>query len=157
MELNPEFKGILGVVGTGGLTEFVLPTLALPLLPAFPFPLLLVDPTVPPPPATWSTERRCVRSFSSRLHFARRFENHTYFFIWKWKNTQLIVINISAKHAHKSGIHKRVKECEKDRAIGMYKNSGKKRWKISSKMKMHVNESSSRSSSSFVTFRFFFV
>lgn len=37
MELNPEFKGILGVVGTGGLTEFVLPTFELLLLPEFPF------------------------------------------------------------------------------------------------------------------------
>lgn len=43
MELNPEFKGIRGVVGTGGLTEFVLPTLALPLLGAFPFPGLLFE------------------------------------------------------------------------------------------------------------------
>lgn len=50
IELNPEFKGILGVVGTGGLTEFVLPTLALPLLPAFPFPLLLFELAFPPPP-----------------------------------------------------------------------------------------------------------
>lgn len=36
IELNPEFKGILGVVGTGGLTELVFPTLALPLLPVLP-------------------------------------------------------------------------------------------------------------------------
>jgi hypothetical protein len=42
IELKPEFKGILGVVGTGGLTEFVLPTFALPLLPAFPLPELLL-------------------------------------------------------------------------------------------------------------------
>lgn len=34
--------------------------------------------------------------------------------------TQLIVINVSTKHAHKSEIHKKVEECEKDRAIGMY-------------------------------------
>lgn len=51
MELKPEFKGIRGVVGTGGLTEFVLPTLALPLLPAFPFPVLLLF-ELPFPPLT---------------------------------------------------------------------------------------------------------
>lgn len=42
MELKPEFKGILGVVGTGGLTEFVFPTLALLLLPVLPLPVLLL-------------------------------------------------------------------------------------------------------------------
>lgn len=44
---------------------------------------------------------------------------------------QLIVMNVSAEHAHKSEIHKKVKECEKDRAIGMYGEE-----------KMHANESS---------------
>lgn len=41
IELNPEFSGILGVVGTGGLTLLVFPILALPSLPGFPLPLLL--------------------------------------------------------------------------------------------------------------------
>jgi hypothetical protein len=50
IELNPEFNGILGVVGTGGLTLFVLPMLALPSLPGLPLPLLLF--VLPFPPLT---------------------------------------------------------------------------------------------------------
>lgn len=121
IELKPEFKGILGVVGTGGLTEFVFPTLALLLLPVLPFPvllLLLLLFELPFAPLTWSTERRCVRSFSSRLHFARRFENQTFFFlemegkfycrnVFKW-----VSMNSTC-------IYEKVKECEKDtRTIG---------------------------------------
>lgn len=78
IELNPEFSGILGVVGTGGLTLLVLPILALPSLPGFPLPLLLGVVPFPVALLTWSTDRRWVRSFSSRLHLALRFENHTW-------------------------------------------------------------------------------
>jgi hypothetical protein len=54
IELKPEFRGIRGVVGTGGLTEFVLPTFALPLLAGlllFPVELLLLLLLLPPFPA----------------------------------------------------------------------------------------------------------
>jgi hypothetical protein len=57
IELNPEFNGSLGVVGTGGLTLFVLPMLVLPSLPGFPLPLLLFVLPFPLPALTWSTER----------------------------------------------------------------------------------------------------
>lgn len=49
-ELKPEFSGILGVVGIGGLIELVFPTLALPLLPELPLDELLVFKFPPPPP-----------------------------------------------------------------------------------------------------------
>lgn len=108
IELKPEFKGILGVVGTGGLTEFVFPTLALLLLPVLPLPvllLLLLLLELPFAPLTWSTERRCVRSFSSRLHFARRFENQTFEMEGKFY----------CRNVFKWTAHKKVKECEKDK------------------------------------------
>jgi hypothetical protein len=57
--------------------------------------------------------------------------------------TQLIVINVSVEHAHKNEIHKKVKECEKDRTTRHVREKRREeRKKKSYKMKMHVNESS---------------